>query len=1073
MTVEQPSTIDITPIGFDSASCNGFADGRAYVGGVSGVSGGNGSVYTYTWTDALGADLAQDNDTAVGLASGIYDVRVEDSKGCFETGQVTVEQPSSLVLSDTILDSATCSVGGTALVRVTGGTPNYSYLWSDGSNQVTDTATNLASGTYKVIVTDNNGCKDSITNVTVPVIGGVTAVVDTVIDVLCFGAITGGVNISTDGVLPITYSWVGDNGYTSSSEDITNLAAGSYSVTITDGNNCVTVIDTVITAPENDISIVKDSKDLKCFNDGSGSIEVLSVNNGSAPYDYNWIGPNGYSSSSSSPAITSLAAGVYVLSLTDANLCTLNNDSTVILEPDTISVTYVLTQPACGASDGSILVTPSGGGGDANPPNNYSYSWADLGIGPGVIGTTSLLDNIGSGLYEVTVTDDSSCVGSESINISDINGPLVEDSTVDVTCNNDTDGKIFLTVTTQPPGNIYGIDWDIDNFIGSVPDDLDGLQDSLIETELPPGVYFVRITDSTNGCVTLHSDTVFDPGPIVLNPNFDAPSCFGLSNGKAYPENISGGNGGYNYLWSDGQLTDTAFNLGIGSYTLTVTDSKACSNTMVVDATQPDSIYITLDQDSITCFGESNGMAFLDSISGGTGDFTYSWDLFAIAQNPTNATNDTAVGLSNGTYAITVTDQNNCSTSVDIEVKEPDLLVIGSMIMDSVSCNGVSDGTASAIGITGGNGIYNFSWADALGVDLLQDNDTAIGLSSGNYTIEIKDQNNCSISEDIEVKEPNQLTIDSIYQESVKCYGFADGSAVITNVSGGTGFGYNFTWTDSLGNNLSQDSSTAINLSAGLYNITVTDSDACSTDTNVTVLQPNLLVVDTTSQISVTCNGDNDGSAYVAVSGGNGIYNYLWSDGQVTDTANNLVAGTYLLNIKEQKLCSLDTSVTVLEPSPLLVDTTSQDSVSCNGSSNGSAYVGVIGGTGTYNFTWTDSLGINLSQDSSTAINLSAGIYTIIVKDQLLCTIDTNVTVIEPDTFVVDTSNVVSPYCTSSTDAIINLDISGGTSPYSFSWSDSSTTFSSTNQNLNNLLPGIYYVVVTDNNGCTATDTVT
>ena len=241
------------------------------------------------------------------------------------------------------------------------------------------------------------------------------------------------------------------------------------------------------------------------------------MNNGSAPYDYNWTGPNGYSSSSSSPAITSLAAGVYVLSLTDSNLCTLNNDSTVILEPDTISITYVLTQPACGASDGSILVTPSGGGGDANPPNNYSYSWVDLGIGPGVIGTTSLLDNIGSGLYEVTVTDDSSCVGSESINISDVSGPLVEDSTVDVTCNNDTDGKIFLTVTTQPPGNIYGIDWDIDNFIGSVPDDLDGLQDSLIETELAPGVYFVRITDSTNGCVTLHSDTVFEPAVLLAS----------------------------------------------------------------------------------------------------------------------------------------------------------------------------------------------------------------------------------------------------------------------------------------------------------------------------------------------------------------------------------------------------------------------------------------------------------------------------------------------------------------------------------------------------------------------------
>jgi gliding motility-associated-like protein len=388
--------------------------------------------------------------------------------------------------------------------------------------------------------------------------------------------------------------------------------------------------------------------------------------------------------------------------------------------------------------------------------------------------------------------------------------------------------------------------------------------------------------------------------------------------------------------------------------------------------------------------------------------------------------------------------------------------------MDSVTCSGASDGTAAANLITGGNGINTYSW----NTTPIQTTNPAIGLAAGNYTVEVTDQNNCSTTADIEVKEPNELIIDSIYQESVKCYGFADGSAVISNVSGGTGFGYNFTWTDSLGNDLSQDSSTATNLSAGTYNITVTDSNGCFIDTNVTVLQPNLLVVDTTSQLSAQCHGANDGAAFVAVSGGNGGYSYLWSDGQINDTALNIIAGTYQVTITDQKLCSIDTSVIVLQPDQLLVDTTLQDSVLCNGSSNGTAYVGVIGGTGTYNFTWTDSLGINLSQDSSTAINLSAGIYNVMVRDQLLCTIDTSVTVLEPDTFVVDTLNVISPYCTSSTDAIINLDVSGGTSPYSFSWSDSSTTFSSTNQNINNLLPGIYYVVATDSNGCTAKDTV-
>ena len=1000
--------------------------------------------------------------------------------GCRGTGQVTVEQPSSLFLSDTILDSATCSTGGTVLVTVTGGAPNYSYEWSDGANQDTDTAVNLASGIYKVVVTDNNGCKDSITNVTVPVIGGVTVVVDTVIDILCFGAITGGINITTNGVLPISYSWTGPNGYTSTSEDVTNSAAGNYSVTITDGNSCVTAIDTVITTPASDISIIKEFTDLKCFNDSSGSIEVKSVSNGSAPYVYNWTGPNGYTSSSED--ITNLAAGVYVLSLTDNNLCTLDNDSTIVLEPDTVSITYVLTQPGCGANDGSILVTPSGGGGDSNPPNSYNYSWVDLDVGPAVIGTASLLDNIGSGLYEVTVTDDSSCVGSKSVNVSDINGPLVEDSTVDVTCNNDTDGEIFLTVTTQPSGNAYGIDWDIDNFIGSAPDDLDGLPDSLVETGLPPGVYFVRVTDSSNGCLTVHSDTVFDPGPIVLTPRFVAPTCFGLSNGKAYPENISGGNGGYSYSWSDvaNQLTDTAFNLAIGSYTLTVTDSKFCLDSMTVDVTQPDSIYLSLYQDSVKCFGDSNGIAFPDSISGGSGGFTYSWDLFAVDLNSNNANNDTAIGLYARQWTLTVEDQNGCNKSLEIEVLQPEILAIGSMIMDSLSCNGLSDGKASAVGITGGNGVNSFIWTDAFGVDLLQDNDTAVGLSAETYTIEVTDQNNCSATADILVEEPNALTIDSIYQESVKCYGFADGRAVISNISGGTGYGYNFTWTDSLGNNLFQDSSTAMNLLAGVYSITVTDSDACFTDTNVTVIQPNLLIVDTISQVSVTCSGDNDGSAYVEVIGGTVTYNFTWTDSlgnnlfQDSSTAINLSAGIYNITVTDQNLCSIDTSIMVLQPAPLLVDSILQDSILCNGSSNGAAYVGVTGGIGTYNFTWTDSLGNNLFQDSSTAVTLSAGVYNITVTDQLLCSIDTNVTVLEPNTLTVDTLSIINPLCSSSSDGSVNLITNGGTNPYSFVWTDSlGVDLLQDNDTAVGLSAGIYYALVTDTNGCTAKDTVT
>ena len=152
------------------------------------------------------------------------------------------------------------------------------------------------------------------------------------------------------------------------------------------------------------------------------------------------------------------------------------------------------------------------------------------------------------------------------------------------------------------------------------------------------------------------------------------------------------------------------------------------------------------------------------------------------------------------------------------------------------------------------------------------------------------------------------------------------------------------------------------------------------------------------------------------------------------------------------------------------MDTTTQDSVSCNGLFDGAAYVGFVGGNGTITYLWDASTG---SQTSDTAITLAAGSYAVTVTDQNGCFIDTNVTVLEPNTFVVDTLSVVNPYCSSSNDASINLIITGGTNPYGFSWTDLSGTFSSTSQDIDNLLSGTYYVLVTDTNGCTANDTVT
>ena len=309
---------------------------------------------------------------------------------------------------------------------------------------------------------------------------------------------------------------------------------------------------------------------------------------------------------------------------------------------------------------------------------------------------------------------------------------------------------------------------------------------------------------------------------------------------------------------------------------------------------------------------------------------------------------------------------------------------------DSVSCNGLFDGSASILG-SGGNGIYSYLWGDG------QTSSTASNLTAGTYNVTITDQKGCFKDTSVTVLEPNPLSVDTSFQDSVSCNGLFDGSASILG-SGGNGI-YTYLWGDG------QTSSTASNLTAGTYNVTITDQKGCFKDTSVTVLEPLLLTADTTFQDSVSCNGLFDGSASILGSGGNGIYTYLWGDGQTSSTASNLTAGTYNVTITDQKGCFKDTSVTVLEPNVLEIDTTAQDTVSCNGLFDGSASVSIIGGNGIYTYLWSDG------QTTDTATTLSAGIYNVTITDQKGCNIDTSVTVFEKDLLVIGFAGQDSVSC--------------------------------------------------------------
>ena len=1049
IVVLEPLTLTADTTAQDSTSCNGLADGSASVLGI----GGNG-IYTYQWDLAAGGQVG---DTATNLLGGIYTVTITDQKGCNKDTTIEVLQPNQISLTIRV-DSSTCgNSDGGAYVDASGGSviTDYFYQWKDNTgldlNNNDDSLNNVASSAYFVFVTDDNLCKDSI-QIIVPEIGG-PQVSDSVVNILCYGDSTGEIHITATGISPFSYSWIGPAGFNAPGDTsiVYNLDTGLYTVTVTDDINCNTTLDSIrISEPNFPLSIDTTIKTLTCNSDLSGAINI-NVNNGTSPFDYSWTGDNGFTSTTQN--ISGLAAGVYVLNVIDDNSCKIINDSITITEPDTIIINETLIAPTCNNTDGSIVVNVTGG----STAIDYTYNWEESPSGNPLVGNATLT-NIGPGAYQVTVQDDSSCSETKVITISTVDGPILADSIINITCNGNADGEIYLAVSNLS-GVAYGVDWDLDNLIGS--GDADG-PDSDTLLNLPAGTYTVYVTDSTNGCVTISPYIVVDPGVILLTTSVDSVSCTGGTDGSLSVA-ATGGNLGYNYQWdlaAGGQVTDTATNLTAGTYTVTVTDIKGCDSDTSILLEEPNELLITsIWSDSISCNGLANGSASAIP-SGGNAGYTYQWDLFAGGQ-----TSDTATNLSPGTYIVTITDSKGCFKDTTITISEPDILAVDSAYQDSVSCNGLANGRAVIDSVSGGNGIYSYAWDIAAGG---QTTDTASNLTAGIYTVRVSDQKGCFEDTSITVFEPSAISADTTVQDSVSCNGLANGSASVLG-QGGNGI-YSYAWNIAAGSQLND---TAINLAAGNYIVTITDQKGCFKDTSVTVLEPIILTFDTAYQDSVSCNGLADGLATVSVSGANGGFTYLWdatAASQTTAIASNLTAGTFRVVVSDQNNCLDSVDITVFEPNSISIYT-SNDSVSCYGLADGSSWVdSITGGNGSFTYQWDANAN---NQQTDTASNLTAGTFNVTVTDQNNCSLDSNVVILQPDSLTVDTVSTTDPYCPSANDGSINLAINGGSLPITTSWTNVANTFTSTDQDISNLFIGTYIVTVTDNNGCNSKDTTT
>ena len=462
-------TVVITSI--IDASCIDICDGIA----SAFITAGTG---TYQWNDLSG----QTDPLATNLCTGEYNVVVTDSAGCIDTATAIVGLPPEMLLTITPSDATCGNADGSASVSVSNGTQPYTYFWSSGDTLLD--ADGLSSGIYVVTVTDSNGCSN-FAIATISDSGG-PQLLDVTTNVTCNGGSNGAIDLFVSGGIgPYTYGW--SNG--STVPNISNLVAGPYEVTVIDDSGCVANLSVLVNEPDA-LTLTITTIDALCSNnDGSATV---SVSGGTGAYTYAW------SSGGTDSTEDSLAAGVYILTVTDDSSCT---DSASVAVSNvggaTITIDSII-DGGCGASLGSIYISLTGGSGI------FTYLWSDS-------STNEDLVNVSSGTYNVTVTDTNSCIATVSAHISGI--PSVEPSICLVTVDSATGKNLIVWEKTQTEGvlsyNIYKESSQIDVYywIGNVPvDTLSVFVDTLSDPTLRSWRYKIQVVDSCDNESELSAD---------------------------------------------------------------------------------------------------------------------------------------------------------------------------------------------------------------------------------------------------------------------------------------------------------------------------------------------------------------------------------------------------------------------------------------------------------------------------------------------------------------------------------------------------------------------------------------
>lgn len=980
---------------------------------------------TYTWTispSAAGTVSGSGNSINVNWASGwsgTAQLCVKVSNACFQgdTSCHTVEvlpKPTATISGGGVI----CNGSGGSVnltVTFTGDAP-WEFVYSIGgvnqpaiqtsNNPYTITATQP--GTYKLVSVKSVDSEPDC-NGTVSGTSTVTEVTinptATTVKAVC-GQNNGSVDLShTGGNSPFTYSWSGGQ----TTQDLSNVGPGTYTVTVTDANGCTKTLTAsvgdVITPPTIASTVTNNTT---CIN-GNGAIDLTitpATNN-----TFIWSGGQ------TTEDLSSLVPGTYTVTVTQGVTCSATASFTVADNPSLPSPTAVAVGAFCNLPNGSVNATITGG---VSP---YTFSWSNG-------ATTEDLSNTLPGDYTLTVTGANGCTKTVSATVSNTDPKIVLSATTqpNTSCNSGTGSIDLMPTPAAPQAPLSGYTYSWSN--GSTVQD---------PTALPPGTYTVTVS-AGGTCTETGSYTVAD------NPNRPVPtstsvvSTCNLDNGSI-DASVTGGVAPYTYAWSNGATTQDLSNIGPGNYTLTVTGANGCTQTLTASVanTDPQFTLTAATQPNTTCIGGNGSLDLSPSpavppapLSG----YTYSWSNGATTQDLSN--------LPPGDYTVTVSSGGTCTKVATFNVADNPSIPSPSATSVQSTCD-LPNGSIDA-SVTGGATPYTYAWSNGATTQDLSN------ILAGTYILTVTGSNGCTRVLSVTVGNNNPpINLTNSVTANNLCVG--GNGAIDLTASPSNPPSYTYTWSNGA---TTQDIS---GLTPGNYTVTVSAGGSCTAVSTINVPDGPNLPTPTATSVQSTCNLAN-GSIDASVTGGAPPYTYAWSNGATTQDLSNILSGPYTLTVTAANGCTRTLTIDVGNNNPPInLSTVIVNNTTCSGG-NGSIDLTASPAGPTYTYTWSNGA---TTQDIN---NLTPGTYVVTVSAGGTCTQTGSYTVADNPNLPNPTATFVQTTC-SFANGSIDASVTGGVSPYTYSWSNGATT-----QDLSNILAGTYTLTVTGANGCTKTITV-